>query len=331
MAIIALFGALALFWLSTRQFALIWRAVIWVIGAGVLAWITFNPGRTPSEQFGLWRAVEELLNADRPDDASVVQALRNNAATVAQFIPQLLDFFLFAGGVMAALTALSFTRGERLERALRPAILGLIGFIAGSTATLAVVAIGLGGQVKPQTYIGRVTERTMGGEDSVYDGDTFTLGEVSLRLWGVDAPELHQRCRQPDGGWEECGETARIQLRSLITNELVQCDRTPSLNSGRTETFGRPLVKCRVIGGIGDISGEMIRLGYAIPYENNAEYGYHDEAGEGAGQNLMASCSLQPDVWRSRDGRSARHAFESGAAPEQEHAMGICSSGQAAQ
>jgi endonuclease YncB( thermonuclease family) len=203
--------------------------------------------------------------------------------------------------------------------------LALVGFIAGSAATLAVVAIGLGGQVKPRTYTGLVPERTLDGDLSAYDGDTFSLGEVSLRLWGVDAPELHQECRG-NGVMVACGDSARQALHNLVVGHTVQCDRTRSLDTGQAETFGRPLVRCWVLrdGARRDVGAELIRDGYAIPYRNDHRYDYDDEAREGEGHNVMAYCSLRPDVWRSRRGRQARAAFEQGGVPASEQKMGDC-------
>lgn len=320
-AMTALFGALALFWLSTRQFALLSRALIWVAGAVMLAWAAFGQA-APSNEFGLQSALEDLWrHREAPSEAAIVQAFKNNAVTVTRFVPQLLDFFVVAGAIMGALTLLAFTRGEALEKALRPTILALVGFIAGSTATLAVVAIGLGGQVKPRTFIGTVAETAASGEPSVYDGDTFWLGEISLRLWGVDAPELGQECR----GLADCGAEARAQLASYLGGALVQCDQHQSLRSGRlTESFGRPLVRCWRLsqGRREDVGAWMIRNGFDMQYENNDRYGYAEEARDGRGRGVMRACSLQPHIWR-RD-RAVRVAFEAGATPAPEQAMGDC-------
>lgn len=326
-AITALFGALALFWLSTRQFALIWRALIWLAGAGLLAWAAFF--QPPTAEFGLWPALQDAwAHRENLNDAAIVHALANNGVTVAQFIPQLLDFFLVAGAIMGALALFAFSRGERLERALRPVILALFGFIAGSTATLAVVAIGLGGQVKPRTFIGQVASTTDNDENSVHDGDTFWLGEVSLRLWGVDAPELSQDCR----GEPECAEMSRAQLESFLIGKLVQCDQRRSIRSGRlVESFGRPLVQCWRIDGAEriDVGAWMISNGYAVRYEYASEDYYPEIEGAGAGQNFRLGCALRPDIWR-RD-RAMRARFEAGQEVPQENLMGDCSGRQVTQ
>jgi len=308
----ALFGALALFWLSTRQFALLLRALAWIAGASLLAWAALDPNT--HTEFGLRAALSDAwLHIGDLEQSALAQALTRNASTVARFLPQLTDFFVVAGVALGILSALAFTKGERLERILRPSILAMMGFVAGSVATLAVVAIGLGGQVKPRTFIGYISPTALNGEESVHDGDTFWLGEISLRLWGADAPELTQPCR----GFENCGEASRVALQNFLKGSLVQCDQMQSINSGRlTESFGRPLVRCWRIDGAErkDVAAWMIENGLAIPYQNNGRYGYNDEAIHGRERGILIACSLRPDIWRSRqpEAREARIAFERG-------------------
>lgn len=312
----ALFGALALFWLSTRQFATLLRLAIWAAGASSLAWAAFCTNKTVTE-FGLRQALEDAwIHRGNLHNAVIVQALQHNAATVTRFIPQLSDFFLFAGALMGALALLAFTRGERIEQRLRPTILALAAFIAGSAATLAVVAIGLGGHVKPRTYIGQIARNAPNGEPTVHDGDTFLLGDVSLRLWGVDAPELSQECR----GSPECAEASRTQLESFLVGKLVQCDQRQSVRSGRwVESFGRPLVQCRRISEDEriDVGAWMIQQGFAVRYEGDQRY-YPDETG-----SFRFGCALRPDVWRRN--QRARAAFEANQPlPEGAETMGNC-------
>ena len=167
--------------------------------------------------------------------------------------------------------------------------------LAIAAAALALVAIGLGGQVKPQTFTGVVSSIGPNGEPSVHDGDTFWLGETSLRLWGIDAPELSQQCATSTN----CGELSRAHLQALIVGKMIQCDQRLSVNSGRlVETFGRPLVKCWVLEGQRreDVGEAMISDGFAIRYRSDSR------------ENFRLGCTLRPDVWRTN--REARAAFE---------------------
>lgn len=48
----------------------------------------------------------------------------------------------------------------------------------------------------------------------VKDGDSFVLGAQEIRLWGIDAVELHQFCWK-DGGEYPCGQQARISEKGI--------------------------------------------------------------------------------------------------------------------
>jgi endonuclease YncB( thermonuclease family) len=229
----------------------------------------------------------------------------------------LLDLFLIAGAALGLIALLAFTPGDGLERFVRPVILLLMGFMIGGVAALAVVATGLGGQVRPRTYLGFVEA------EDIYDGDTFQMGEVSLRLWGVDAPELHQECRSVT----DCGLQARAHLVALTSDALLQCDQKQSMRSHRlVESFGRPLVRCwvrRSGQAPFDLAAQMIRDGYAVQYRADTSFGYSQAEAEGRSQGLMRGCMLRPDFWRNDN--AARRAFETHRAlPEGAVTIGLC-------
>ena len=57
---------------------------------------------------------------------------------------------------------------------------------------------------------------SLSGQARVVDGDTFTLGSERVRMWGIDAPEGRQTCKDAGGGNYRCGEVARDRLIGLI-------------------------------------------------------------------------------------------------------------------
>ena len=90
---------------------------------------------------------------------------------------------------------------------------------------------------------------------SVYDGDTLTAscpsGEVKVRMFGIDAPEMKQ---EPWGG------RSREALRGLLT-------RFGSINLRvmDQDRYGRTVAQ--VFAGERDVGLEMVRQGRAVVYE----------------------------------------------------------------
>ncbi len=59
--------------------------------------------------------------------------------------------------------------------------------------------------------------------DKNYDGDTFWIGKVKFRLWGIDAPEKQQECQRAGKPWD-CGMASREALRLFIGRSTVSCE-----------------------------------------------------------------------------------------------------------
>jgi endonuclease YncB( thermonuclease family) len=102
------------------------------------------------------------------------------------------------------------------------------------------------------------------------DGDTLAIGATRLRLHGIDAPELHQECR--DGRRAlRCGEMAREQLKDLLRGaprlSCVLLDR---------DHYGRHVARCTRSDGL-EVNRAMVRQGWALPY---VAYGGSAYAGE---------------------------------------------------
>lgn len=95
------------------------------------------------------------------------------------------------------------------------------------------------------------------GQVRVVDGDSLALGSRRLRLKGIDAPELKQRCRK-DGKEYGCGTEAASFLRSLVGNHQVTC------KSEGIDRYGRDLVRCRA-GGV-ELNQAMVRSGHAVAF-----------------------------------------------------------------
>src|SRR5690606_23852688 len=121
---------------------------------------------------------------------------------------------------------------------------------------LGVSAVGFGPLSKRHVFVGIIAE------ESIVDGDTIAMGDVSLRIWGIDAPERKQPCDAPHDA-TNCADEAHAQLSSLIANQLVVCTKPNAATGALRESFGRPLVTCLRQSDRLDIGQEMVRSGCA--------------------------------------------------------------------
>ncbi len=106
------------------------------------------------------------------------------------------------------------------------------------------------------------------GSARVVDGDTIEVGGVRIRLFGIDAPELHQSCRRPGGERYACGDFARGVLVSAIADQAVSCSRRD------VDKYGRMVGVCT--GSSGDLAGSVVARGAAMAYRHYS-FDYVDE------------------------------------------------------
>ncbi len=123
-----------------------------------------------------------------------------------------------------------------------------------SGITSLVIALALAGGAG---FVLKPSGRSLEGRAQVTDGDTIRIGETRIRLKGVDAPEMEQRCSR-GGRSYACGETARRALIDLVSGETVRCRAT-----GR-DRYQRILARCTVKGD--DIGARMVEEGWAVSY-----------------------------------------------------------------
>ena len=93
------------------------------------------------------------------------------------------------------------------------------------------------------------------GPARVVDGDTIVIGDVRIRLEGIDAPESAQTCGRRWFGTWPCGEEATNHLARLVRDRQVRCD-----NRG-TDIYGRMLGVCFTEGL--DLNADLVRHGLA--------------------------------------------------------------------
>lgn len=87
------------------------------------------------------------------------------------------------------------------------------------------------------------------------DGDTLTILGISVRLFGIDAPELAQNCTRGGTAWA-CGKEAADRLAALVAEGPTRCEQRD------TDVYGRPVSIC--YRGSVDLSAAMVDAGLAI-------------------------------------------------------------------
>jgi endonuclease YncB( thermonuclease family) len=309
LAFLLLIIALLLFLLSTRQWSLAIRGAVW--GGGLVALVGAIILSAQSNHGGLFSAFGDFIaHFGQPGESILVQAFARNVPQVGRFVLPLLDLFLLIAGALAILTIIAFTPGEMLERIARPIAIGLVGAVFGGVLALVIVGTGFGDVAQQSVY------STYAHDDDAYNGDTLWVGEISVRLAGIDAPQLDQICRN-QSGQTRCGEEARRHLQNLITGALLTCERVGGGIRREREGFSRPLVNCMATRGRESVNlaAQMAADGYAIASDNGGRsyvglvrVAFEEQRG------IMGLCTLRPRVWRTNP--TVTRAFvERGAIP----------------
>ncbi|MBC7282365.1 thermonuclease family protein [Hoeflea sp.] len=128
------------------------------------------------------------------------------------------------------------------------------------------------------------------GQMRVVDGDSLALGDRRLRLKGIDAPELNQRCRK-DAFDYGCGAESASFLRGLIGRHPVDC-KTEGI-----DRYGRDLVRC-VADGV-DLNETMVRSGHAVAF---GDYKLAEGLARSESAGLWAGEFETPKQWRAVHG-----------------------------
>ncbi|WP_412049268.1 thermonuclease family protein [Hoeflea sp. Naph1] len=152
-----------------------------------------------------------------------------------------------------------------------------------------VLAI-LAGAILLAARLEQISQTEISGLARVVDGDSLAIDGRRLRLKGIDAPEIAQRCRR-DGVEYDCGIEAAVYLRDLLGASPVDC-------SGEgVDRYGRDLVRC-VVGSV-DLNEAMVRAGHAVAY---GDYQVAETAARKSGTGLWAGEFDPPNQWRAVHG-----------------------------
>jgi endonuclease YncB( thermonuclease family) len=127
------------------------------------------------------------------------------------------------------------------------------------------------------------------------DGDSLRAAGKQIRLYGIDAPELHQTCADEHGITWACGQQAHALLRTLTSRGLLRC------TSRGTDRYGRTLATCAV-GNVDDIGDTMVRAGLAVSFMST-RYWLAELEARWNERGIWRGTFEQPAEWRRRHPR----------------------------
>jgi endonuclease YncB( thermonuclease family) len=127
------------------------------------------------------------------------------------------------------------------------------------------------------------------------DGDTIRAANGGeYRIFGIDAPELHQSCNEADGKSWLCGRAAKAKLTTILNRGNVNCE------ARTTDRFGRIVAVCSA-EGVPDIGEALVRDGYAVDLGGPAAHPYADAELEAkqAKRGIWRGSFKLPSEWRA--------------------------------
>ncbi|WP_308916834.1 thermonuclease family protein [Jannaschia sp. LMIT008] len=145
----------------------------------------------------------------------------------------------------------------------------------------------------PDHQTGRIVSQpiVIEGRARIVDGDTLIIGRTSIRLFGIDAPEIDH----------PYGNKAKWALIGLckgqdVTATLMEADH-----------YGRLVARCTLKDGR-DLSAEMVKLGLAIDWPKHSGGRYLRYEVSGARKRMWLANARQKgrmDVWKRYEARRA--------------------------
>lgn len=130
------------------------------------------------------------------------------------------------------------------------------------------------------------------GKMKFSDADTLHVGNVIVRLFGIDAPETDQTCKRANGKIWSCGKWATRQARRKYQGKTAQCQRLD------IDRYGRSVARCFSAGQ--DIAEALVRLGIAQAYQRYAmDYVSAEKEASIADRGIWAGTLEDPAAFRA--------------------------------
>ena len=140
------------------------------------------------------------------------------------------------------------------------------------------------------------------GISKVIDGDTVHINNFKIRLEGIDAPEMRQKCKKEflkissTIGFifykdYNCGEVSKKKLKDKINKSEIKCI------SSSKDRYKRHIATC--FKGQTNLNQWMVKNGYAIAYRRyNKKYIPDEDFAKENKLGLWKGKFMKPEKWR---------------------------------
>ena len=143
-------------------------------------------------------------------------------------------------------------------------------------------------------------EKIIIGKANVTDGDTIKINDQKIRLFGIDAPETKQFCKEVYLSFlifnfkrdYKCGEKSTNALKKKIKNKKIRC-----LIQDKKDRYRRNIGVCYLKKQ--DINSWLVKNGYAIAYRRySKKYIIDEQYAEDNKLGIWQGTFMEPEKWR---------------------------------
>ena len=143
-------------------------------------------------------------------------------------------------------------------------------------------------------------EKIIIGKANVTDGDTIKINDQKIRLFGIDAPETKQFCKEVYLSFlifnfkrdYKCGEKSTNALKKKIKDKKIRC-----LIQNKKDRYRRNIGICYLKKQ--DINSWLVKNGYAIAYRRySKKYIIDEQYAENNKLGIWQGTFMEPEKWR---------------------------------